>query len=137
MADFMNRQVPKQGEIFLDHVGWFVNDIDAASITFEHLGFPLTPYSVHGDVDPNTGKQRLVGSANRLAMLKTGYLEILTPLKEADTPVSRHMHDCLSRHIGVHLAAFTVADAQEEASRQREAGFQIMSTTEPSAHNRG
>ena len=121
-------QVPAEGEIYLDHAGWFVADMDRAAAAFERLGFALTPYSVHGDRDPETGEHRLVGSANRLAMLERGYLEILTPVAGTDTPVSRHMRACLAEHEGVHLAAFTVADAESEAASLANRGFSVMPT---------
>lgn len=121
-------QVPGEGEIYLDHVGWFVRDMERASAVFTRLGFPLTPYSVHGDRDPATGESRLVGSANRLAMLERGYLEILTPVDGTDTPVSRHMRACLEAYQGIHLAAFTVADAEAEAEALPRRGFSVMPT---------
>ena len=46
------RQVPSADEVFFDHVAWLVHDMDAASEVFEKLGFKLTPYSVHGNRDP-------------------------------------------------------------------------------------
>jgi len=124
MAD----QIPRPGQVFLDHVGWFVADMEEAARTFDRLGFPLTPYSVHGDKDPATGETKLVGSANRLAMLEEGYLEILTPVAGADTPVARHMRGELARHPGVHLVAFTVADASVEPARLADAGFTLSPT---------
>jgi hypothetical protein len=124
----MAEQVPAPGQVFLDHVGWFVEDIEVAARTFDRLGFPLTPYSVHGDKDPVTGETKLVGSANRLAMLEVGYLEILTPVAGADTPVARHMRGELARHPGVHLVAFTVADADAEPARLAAAGFALSPT---------
>ena len=121
-------QVPAVGEIYLDHAGWFVTDMDRAAAAFARLGFALTPYSVHGDRDPETGAHRPVGSANRLAMLERGYLEILTPVAATDTPVSRHMRARLADHEGVHLAAFTVADAETEAASLADRGFSVMPT---------
>ncbi len=106
-------QLPEPGEIFLDHVGWMVPDMGQAATTFERLGFKLTPYSVHGDRDPATGELKPVGSANRLAMLERGYLEILTPIDGYDTPVARHMRNAIAHHTGVHLLAFSVHDAAE------------------------
>jgi hypothetical protein len=61
-------------------------------------------------------------------MLERGYLEILTPVADADTPVARHMRAALARHPGVHLVAFTVADAETDASRLRHAGFDLSPT---------
>ena len=49
-------QMPHPGQIFLDHVGWFVHDMAGVERIFGALGFPLTPYSVHGDRDLATGE---------------------------------------------------------------------------------
>lgn len=110
-------QLPQPGQIFLDHVAWMVPDLDEASRVFERLGFPLTPYSVHGDRDPATGALKPVGTANRLAMLPFGYIELLTTVAGVDTPDTRHVRSCLARHTGVHLLAFTVTDPAREAAR--------------------
>jgi len=123
-----DRQVPAPGEVFLDHVGWMVPDIDAAARAFARLGFPLTPYSLHGNRDPASGRVVPQGSANRLAVLERGYLEILTPVAGADSPVARHLRDSIARYVGVHLVAFTVADAEAEARRLAAAGFDLQPT---------
>ena len=123
------RQQPEGDEIFLDHIGWFVPDMDAASRALERLGFILTPYSVHGDRDPVTGALRPVGTANRLIMLEQGYLEILTPVGDVDTPVARHMRATLAaRGAGVHLIALTVADAARKAAALAASGFTLQPT---------
>ena len=121
-------QLPESGQIFLDHVAWMVPDMAQAAPVFEKLGFSLTPFAVHGDRDPNTGTLNLVGSANRLAILKRGYLEILTPVEGADTPVTRHMRKALDHHTGVHLIAFSVADAAQAARQIAERGFDLQPT---------
>ncbi|MFM1815618.1 MAG: hypothetical protein RLZ98_2313 [Pseudomonadota bacterium] len=128
MISIGQRQIPGAGEIYLDHVGWMVADIAAAAATFERLGFRLTPYSVHGDRDPETGAMKPMGSANRLIMLGDGYLEILTPVAGVNTPVAQHMRGCIARNPGVHLVAFTVADAEEDAKRVAAAGFDLQPT---------
>lgn len=110
-------QLPGVGKIFLDHVGWMAADMGPAAAVFERLGFPLTPYSVHGDRDPETGTLKPVGTANRLAMLERGYLEILTPVEGYDTPLTRHLRNAIAHHTGVHLLAFSVHDA-DDAARQ-------------------
>ena len=69
-----------------------------------------------------------MGSANRLVMLEGGYLEILTPVAGVDTPLSRHMAGCIARNPGVHLIAFTVADAERDAGRVAAAGFDLQPT---------
>ena len=123
-----DRQLPAPGEIFLDHVAWMVPDMDAASAAFTRLGFPLTPYSVHGDRNTETGELVPTGSSNRLAMLPSGYLEILTAVEGVDTDLTRHLRSCVARHVGVHLVAFTVADAEAESERLKADGFEILPT---------
>jgi hypothetical protein len=119
-------QMPHPGQIFLDHVGWFVHDMADVERIFGALGFPLTPYSVHGDRDLATGELKPVGTANRLAMLERGYLEFLVRVPEGDSPAAKHLDDCLARHQGVHLAAFVVADADAERKRLTDAGVAMM-----------
>ncbi|MFK7944569.1 MAG: VOC family protein [Paracoccaceae bacterium] len=123
------RQTAGQGEIFLDHVGWFLPDLDCSLEIFTALGFVLTAKSVHGHQDPATGERHLVGSANRLAMLSLGYLEHLMPVEGTDTPVSRHMRRALDVRQGVHLVAFNVADAEAEAKAVTARGIGVMPTT--------
>lgn len=119
-------QLPQTGQIFLDHVGWFVHDIAEVETVFGALGFPLTPYSLHGDRDLETGELKPVGTANRLAMLERGYLEFLVRVPEGNSPAAKHLDECLARHEGVHLAAFVVADAESERQRLTDAGLEMM-----------
>src|SRR5690606_12873148 len=99
-----------------------------ATTVFEQLGFPLTPYAVHGDRDPETGELKPVGTANRLAILERGYLEILTPVEGVDTPVTRHMRAALAHHTGVHLLAFSVQDADATGREIAGRGFSLQPT---------
>ncbi len=121
-----SKQLPAHGEIFLDHVGWYVPDLDDVGRAFGRLGFPLTPYSVHGDRDRETGRVIPQGSANRLALLEQGYLEFLTDVEGTDTPVSRHLRGSMDRYIGVHLTAFAAPDAEAEAVRLADDGFDLQ-----------
>ena len=120
------KQLPARGEIFLDHVGWYVPDLDDVARVFGRLGFPLTPYSIHGDGDPETGDIIPQGSANRLAVLQQGYLEFLTDVDGTDTPLSSHLRSAMDRYIGVHLTAFSVFDAVAEADRLAGDGFSLQ-----------
>ncbi|MDE0059058.1 MAG: VOC family protein [Defluviicoccus sp.] len=113
------------GEVFLDHVGWFVSDMDAASGAFGRLGFPLTPFTIHRNEDA-AGNRIPTGTANRCAMLGRGYLEILTDVAGLDTPFARAHREAVARHQGLHLIAFAVDDAQAEARRLDEAGFRPL-----------
>jgi hypothetical protein len=121
-VSFADRQVPAPGEIFLDHVGWFLPSLTEAE-AFARLGFPLTPYTAHQNADPKGGLPVRSGTANRCAMLRLGYLEFLEAVPDLDTPLTRQHRAAVARYAGVHLLAFTVADAAVEAARLATAGF--------------
>jgi len=116
-------QTPPFGQVFLDHVGWFVPDIDAAGAAFERLGFVLTPFAAQRNADPAGGPPVPAGTGNRCAMLRRGYLEILTPVAGADTPLAAQMRHAIDRYAGVHLIAFTVADADAAHAKLAGGGF--------------
>ncbi len=115
-------QTPANGEIFLDHLGWFVSDMAAAGRAFGRFGFPLTPLTVHRNADA-AGRRVPTGTANRCAMLGRGYLEILTDVEGLDTPLARAHRAATARYEGLHLIAFSVADADAAAGRLEAAGF--------------
>jgi hypothetical protein len=115
-AQPIDRQLPIDDEIFLDHVGHFVRDPEAASRALIRAGFAPTPASL--GVNPDGGP---TGTGNVTAMLRRGYVEVL--FKTADTPLSREFDAAIARHPGVHLAAFAVADAATVHRRLGEAGF--------------
>jgi hypothetical protein len=121
-GSFINRQTPNAGEIFLDHIGWYVSDLDVAGVAFERLGFVLTPYTPHTH-ENEAGERIPSGTANRCAMLGLGYLEILTHNPELDKPLANQLRAGLNRYPGLHLIAFTCADAAPEAARMKDAGF--------------
>ena len=116
-------QLPRRGEIFLDHVGWFVPDMDAAAAAFSRLGFELTPFVAHTNADPAGGTPVPAGTGNRCAMLARGYIEILTAVPGVDTPIARQLLAGIARYTGLHLIAFTVADAAAERARLIDEGF--------------
>jgi len=121
-------QLPGPGEIFLDHVAWMVPDMRSAASALLRLGFLLTPYSQHSNKNPVSGAVTLQGSANRLAMLERGYLEVLCALDGVETEVTRHLNSCLERYVGVHLVAFSVADTEKEALRLAQEGFDLQAS---------
>ncbi len=116
-----DRQLPLPGEIFLDHVGHFVRDADAARRALARAGFTPTPLSVHVDPAPAAGAPRPTGTGNVTAMLARGYIEVL--FKTADTALGRELEAGLARYRGVHLAAFAVADAAAAHRRLGDAGL--------------
>jgi len=114
----VDRQLPLGEEIFLDHVGHFVPDREAASHAFLRCGFAPTPVSVQVNPDGT-----LTGTGNICAMLARGYVEVL--FKTADTPLAAEIDLSMARYGGVHLAAFAVADAGKAHTRLGAAGFAL------------
>jgi len=123
---FNARQNPDGDEVFFDHVAWMVPDMDAASSVFEKLGFCLTDYSVHGNRDPQSGERIPQGTANRLAMLETGYIELLCTVDGVAAPVVDDLNARLGRYMGVHLLAFSHADADAAYGRIEGDGFRLQ-----------
>jgi hypothetical protein len=117
-----DRQLPIGSEIFLDHLAHFVADADAGSRALARAGFAPTPASVQVNPDPAGGAPRLTGTGNVTAMFARGYVEVL--FKTADTPLGREFDAAFARHPGIHLAAFSVADAAA-AHRRLGASFRV------------
>jgi Glyoxalase-like domain len=119
MAD-IERQLPVGEEIFLDHVGHFVRDPQAASAALARAGFAPTAVSVQVTPDAS-GKPQPTGTGNVTAMFRRGYMEVL--FKTADTPLGLEFAASLDQFSGLHLAAFSVADAEAAHKRLAAAGF--------------
>lgn len=112
-------QKPAPGELFVDHVGHFVADLDAAARVLESLGMTVTPSSVH-----QTPKGP-AGTSNRCVMLEEGYIEILSPTH--DTPTAQRMRVLMRRYPGVHLLCYGTPDAEAEHRRLAAHGFEPQS----------
>ena len=122
----MDRQLPRGEEIFLDHVGHFAADPEAASAALSRAGFFATPRSVQ--VNPRVsasdkGGVTLTGTGNVTSMFASGYIEVL--YKTADTVLGRELDSAISRYAGVHLAAFSVSDAAAAHRRLESSGFRV------------
>jgi hypothetical protein len=124
----IDRQLPRAEEIFLDHVGHFVVDAEAATRALARAGFAPTPISVQVNPDPDGGAPRLTGTSNVTAMFARGYIEVL--FKTSDTPLAREFDAGLARHPGVHIVAFGVADAAAAHRRLAESGFRVRPLVE-------
>jgi len=92
---------------------------EPASRALERAGFAPTPPSIQFDA-----AARLTGTGNVTAMLGEGYIEVL--FQTADTALGRQFAAALSRHAGIHLAAFAVADATRAHARLSAAGFRML-----------
>lgn len=124
----IDRQLPLGEEIFLDHVGHFVSDREAARAALALAGFAPTPISIQTNPDPAGGPPRPTGTGNTTAMLARGYVEVL--FRTADTPLGRELDLALARHPGLHLAALAVADAAAAHRRLAGAGFRMQPLVE-------
>jgi len=107
----------------LDHVGLFVPDMARAARAMQEIGFALTPYTPQRHT-LDTGEVAPTGTANRLAILRSGYIELLTAI--GDTPLSDQMRLAIARYAGAHLIAFGSADAEATHARLGEAGFEPL-----------
>src|SRR5262249_54098981 len=111
-------RLPHGDEIFLDHVGHFVRDAEAAGRALGRAGFFATPISMQ--VDPAGAP---TGTGNITAMFERGYLEFL--FKTADTALGREFDAALADFSGIHLCAFSVEDAARAHARLAESGFRV------------
>jgi hypothetical protein len=123
----VDRQLPRGDEIFLDHLAHFVPDAEAAGRALARAGFAPTPISVQVNPEPD-GAPRPTGTGNITAMFTRGYIEVL--FKTSETPLAREFEAGLSRHPGVHLVAFAVADAAAARRRLAESGFRMRPLAE-------
>lgn len=114
------KQSPEGDAVFLDHVAWFVGDLEGAVAVFERLGFIVGQENVHMNraADGSTAPS---GTLNRLATTTIGFLEFLGA--RGDTPLARQHQAGLDRYEGLHLLAFSSADVPGEVPRLRDAGF--------------
>jgi catechol 2,3-dioxygenase-like lactoylglutathione lyase family enzyme len=112
--------MPADDGTVLDHVGLFVPDMARAARAMEDLGFALTPYTPQRHALA-TGELAPTGTANRLAILQHGYIEILTAI--GDTPLASQMRRAIGRYAGAHLIAFGSADAEATHRRLAKEGF--------------
>src|SRR4051812_17508777 len=114
-------QIPRAGELTLDHVAHFVPHIDNAAPALEKLGFTLTPFSAQSHRLESDGPLIEAGTGNRCIMFKRGYVECLTPT--GDTPRATQLRSAMQRYTGVHLLAFGTAAPDLDPARLVAQGF--------------
>ena len=118
-------QLPGPGETFLDHLGHFVPDMEAAHRALTRLGFVQTPYTVH-QTTPAPGAAPVAGgTANRCVMLREGYIEVLCVV-DPRHPTGARTQRQLERYTGVHIVAMTDPDALARRHRLEAAGFETQ-----------
>jgi hypothetical protein len=126
-ALWTSRQLPERDEVFIDHVGYFVPDLDTAGAQLERLGFRVSLTNVQTNADPR-GALKPSGTSNRLARLKFGFLEILAATHE--TPLAEQFRQQIARYSGLHLIAFSAADMRKERTRLTAADFAMQGIVE-------
>ena len=119
-----DRQVPEHEQIFLDHVGYFVGDLDQAATTLRRLGFSPSAIWQQKNVAAD-GTVQPSGNSNRLVRLRRGFLEFLA--STSDTPLSEQLRKALGRYEGLHLIAFSQADLTAQRVRLVKCGFEMQS----------
>jgi len=126
-AHWAGRQLPESDEVFLDHVGYFIADLEAAGAQLERLGFRVSLTNVQTNADAN-GELKPSGTSNRLAKLKFGFLEILAATH--DTPLADQFKQALARYSGLHLIALSHEDLPAQRTRLVDAGFAMQDVVE-------
>ena len=106
----------------LDHVGVATADLDAAAAEWERLGFALTPLARHAPP---------AGTANRCAMLRGGYIELIAVV-DPQRP-SATLQRFLARYAGIHILSLAIDDEQAALARLTRAGFstEIVASSRP------
>ena len=118
--------------LVLDHVGIAVESLEAGRLTYQRLGFNLTPPSVHSGSRVPGGPVEPWGSGNHCAMFEQGYLEILGIVDAALYSSARAL---LDRYQGAHIIALGCddADAAFAALGARQPGIQAPAALERDA----
>jgi len=131
-VSWIEQQLPERGEVFVDHVGYFVHDLDTAGAQLERLGFRVSAINVQTNADAS-GALKPSGTSNRLAKLKFGFLEMLAATH--DTPLAQQFKQQIARYPGLHLIAFSAQDMRRERARLIDAGFAMQEVVELKRHD--
>ena len=115
--------MPEEDEIFLDHVGFFAEDLDDAGSRLQRLGFQVSDVNVQLNADAS---ERLApsGTSNRLVKFHRGFLEVLAATGE--TVLSDQLRQGLARFAGLHVVALTHPDMDAQHRRLTSSGFALQ-----------
>jgi catechol 2,3-dioxygenase-like lactoylglutathione lyase family enzyme len=105
----------------LDHIGIVAHDLAAIAHLYERLGFQLSPFSQHAAPHVPGGPALPIGSGNRCAMLRQGYIELLAIVDK--TLPDNQLGAFLQRYEGIHIVALAVDDAAANVARLHAAGL--------------
>ena len=117
-------------ELFLDHVGAAVRNLDDAKDGFQRLGFQLTARSLHSGATSPGGPVEPWGTGNHCAMFADSYLEVIG-MTDPDLYTTQ-IDGRLERYEGLHIIAFGTdnADAAHAALAGRVEGVQAPAALE-------
>src|SRR5687768_8035722 len=123
VGDWIDAQLPQGDQVFLDHVGYFVHDLEAAGEQLVRLGFQVSLINVQTNADA-AGVLHPSGTSNRVVRLGRGYFEVLTATH--DTPLADQLRQALARYQGIHLIALSHDDIPAQHERLTAAGFAMQ-----------
>jgi hypothetical protein len=109
--------------ITLDHAGLAGPDIAALHAQYQALGFTLTPLARQTGRLRADGPVEPWGTANRCAMLRDGYIELLGIVDPA-LPANG-LDRFMARYAGLHILALGIEDEEAALTRLRAAGLDI------------
>ena len=109
-----DRQTPEGDEIFYDHIGYFVPDLDAAGGQLEKLGFQVSGINIQYNENA-AGELGLTGTSNKLVKLNRGFVEVLAATSES--ALADQLKQMLARYQGLHVIALTHPDMERTAAR--------------------
>ena len=121
--DWIDAQVPSGDQVFIDHTGHFVTDLEDAAIALRKLGFEPSSTNLQTNLGAD-GVRRPSGTSNRLVRLRRGFLEFLAATH--DTPLADQLRASLARYKGLHLIALSSADLERQRDRLIAAGFDML-----------
>ena len=109
--------------ITLDHAGLAGHDLPALHDAFGRLGFTLTPLARQSGRLRADGPVVPWGTANRCAMLRHGYIELLGIVDPAAP--ANGLDGFIARYPGLHILALGIDDEDAALARLRRAGLDI------------
>lgn len=109
--------------IWLDHAGLVGPDLAALHRQYEGLGFALTPLARQSGRLRADGPVVPWGTANRCAMLRHGYIELLGIVDPAAP--ANGLDGFIARYAGLHILALGIEDEDAALVRLRRAGLDV------------
>lgn len=120
---WIDRQSPEGDEIFYDHIGYFVYDLDDAGMRMEKLGFQTSATNIQYNEDA-AGELQRTHTSNKLVKLNLGFIEMLAATGES--PLANQLKSMLARYQGLHVIALTNADIEATAARLAASGIDMQ-----------